>query len=296
MNSLSARLLRALSVLPPGVGHCVWIDRGLSDLRSLHQARASGYHATAVMQADRVGLPRRYLAQLKQQLRCPARCTHQPDAQGCNRWRWVVLHKGEWELTAWPDNNRLVIAVSDCTSATRLVELHRTVGKCIMQTHAPEAIGLYTCGGRHPTDVGDQQRKRLNLGARRLCRQGPKGALFDAEIALTDATVLASLLRPDAHVTVWDISDEYADEVLSNATARVHVESAAHAARSGAHQPVCMAEERSKRKREGGTVPQRWAGRGRKCCEAPACDNPKRPRYFCRDCKFERNACNGWYH
>eukprot|EP00966_Prymnesium_polylepis_P145119 3351146-Prymnesium_polylepis.1 len=56
------------------------------------------------MQLNRVGLPRRYLQQLKRKLKCANNCKHAGDLnRTCKKWAWTNLHKGEWELHIWTD-------------------------------------------------------------------------------------------------------------------------------------------------------------------------------------------------
>lgn len=305
-NALSAKLERALTSVRAHAGHIVYVDRGLADMAGLNKARALGFHSTALMQFNRRGLPRRYLAQLQQQLRCPRGCKHGADAAACNRWRWVVLHKNQWELVAWLDGKRLVVSVSDCASATRSIQLHRTVGSAVLAVSAPEPIGLYNLLGRGGVDTGDQHRKAISLAGRRQCRQGPKGALFDFEIALTNGHAIAGLLRPGVAVTQWAFCEEFANDVLAKVSARTVQRVAsqlqgdqgrAASTRARKHMPTRPVAENRKRRRVLGDGPARWCGRGSTCCEAPTCDEgePVRAEVYCPGCAAQE-GCSGWYH
>jgi hypothetical protein len=313
-TSVAARLARASAVLTPHAGHCIWLDRGLSDLKAMQSVYAAGFHVTGMMQANRIGLPRRYIARLKQQLACPRGCRHRSDSVGCKRWSWTCLHKGHWELQIWSDGSDLVIGLSTCASGTRVVQLARTVDSEIRLPMCPEAIGLYNWFGRGPTDGGDQQRKRLSLAVRRRLRQGPKGALFDAELGFVNGTIVANRLRDsDAQVTLWDFCDEFAREVLGAVSMRRKTTAMQQAAQQGApgargssaapstragdrqHVPISFCDERRKRRRAAGESRLPHAKRGRTCCRSD-CDpgEAKRPSWYCLGCHTAK--CTGWYH
>ena len=248
-------------------------------------------------------------------MQCPRGCTHAADSADCRRWRWLVMHKGDFELTVLNDNGKSpVITISSCTSATRVLTRARTIGRTILNITTPEANGFYNNFGRHATDVGNQQRERLSLAARRQRRQGPKGALFDAEIGFVSATALLNTRRHTA-LTVWEFAEAFADEVVSSTTMRRRTSTTIEAikAREGdaharaetrgsaeAHRPICFEELARRRRRAGDTSAPVNPPRGRAggCCEAPACaeGEPKRPRYFCAGCARERPGCSGWYH
>ena len=281
----------------------------------MYQAREHGYHSTALMDIGRVGLPRRLLKQLKASWKCPRGCKHGADAPSCTRWQWTVLHKGDWELAIWNVGTNaankgpgIVVSLSDCTSSTRLIELARTVDKSIVMACAPEPIGLYNTFGRQGVDTGDQKRKSLGVAARRTLRQGPKGELFDFEIALVDGAEMMAHLQPDKAVTMWTFADAFADEVLNGVSARRRTTAAAEAtavagatrAQEDAHVPVWFAHECKRRKRASGSESASVAKRGGVCCAAKAgmCDacETVRPSFFCAGCKRERAGCNGWYH
>ena len=314
-SSLTLRLRRAYRSLTPHVGHCLWLDRGQSSLAACQQCVDDGYDVTALMQTNRIGLPRRYLAELKQSMACPRGCKHGSHSTGCLRWSWTVLHKGRWELEIWSDGSHLVIALSSCTSATRCVHLARQVGNTTWRVVCPMGVGCYNIFGRNATDGGDQQRNRLSLSSRRRTRVGPKGALFDAEIgAFVNGSIIAELKRK-AKLTLWEFADEYTSDVLASVTmrqrtpARMAAAAAAQhdASSSGtraekcAHTPIDFLAEcaRAKRaaKHAGSSSMPVTGKRGRACCETD-CDpgEPKRPRIFCPGCAREREGCSGWYH
>lgn len=305
VNSLCAKLERALQSVPSNVHHCVWIDRGLSDVATLHKARALGYHATAMMGRGRVGLPRRYIASLINRMACPRKCVHacNDESPQCSRWRWVVLHKGPWELTIWFDRAKPTITLSDCTSATRMVWLARTVGKRIQWVLCPEAPGLYNLFGRSATDTGDQHRKRLSLAVRRQQRQGPKGALFDAELALVDCCVIWRRLQQNDSLTVWDFADAFCEETLDSVsmrrreTALHRFEQQGEATRLHRHRPVHPPSELRRKRRTGQGEGEASSGRG-VCCRKPLCapGSTQRGEVFCPQCARELEGCNGWYH
>ena len=303
VTSIKARVQRACSVLRPHVGHCLWLDRGMASLDALRWASESGFYISAVMQANRIGLPRRLIALLKKSMTCSKSCTHSQSSSACKRWCWTVLHKGQWELELWCDGSELVIFLSNCTSATRMMTLSRSVGRQIRQPLCPGGIAQYNIYGRGPTDTGDQQRRRLSLSNRRRLRQGTKGALFDGEIGFVNGNIIAERLRARS-VTVWEFADEYSAEVLAAVSMRRTSPNAAAQQSGGtraqrdAHRLVSFREERRSSKREGKLVGTR-AKRGRECCDAASGRCPEgegRPAYFCAGCKREREGCSGWYH
>lgn len=301
-NSVLARLLRACNTLEPQKGHCIWIDRGLASVQAMQATRRAGFHITGMMQSNRIGLPRRYLAHLKRQLKCPRGCSHTSNSVGCKRWSWTCLHKGDWELHCWSDGKELVTGLTSCASGTRTVPVYRTVGSEIRLVQCPEAIGLYNSFGRGPTDGGDQRRKQLSLAVRRRLRQGPKGALFDAEIGFVNGSIVASELR-GSPVTVWDLSSEFATDVIAAVSMRRRTSpmlataagERVTRAQERAHEPINFADARRKRRRTtDAALPV--AKRGKCCCLTGSCERgePKRPAYFCPGCHAV--AGNGWYH
>ena len=305
VNSIKSRLQRACAVLQPNVGHCIWLDRGMSNLSAMESTKAAGFDVSGIMQANRIGLPRRLIASLKKRMTCSKACKHELDSSTCKRWCWTVLHKGDWELELWSDGAELVIGLSSCTSATRLVQLGRSVGRQTRLALCPLGIGMYNIFGRGPTDGGDQHRRRLSLAIRRRPRQGTKGALFDAEIGFVDGTIVAERLRSTS-VTLWDFADEFSSAILSSVKMRnqsrlpaalVAAQHSSTRAQCDAHRLLNFSEEHSTQVRANAGVGKQ-AKRGHQCCMHGSCDphEPKRPRYYCAGCKREREACNGWYH
>ena len=312
VNSTHARFERAAKSLQANVGHCVWFDNGLGTMKLLQTTAQLGHGATAMMNPSRVGIPRRLIALIRKRVRCPKGCTHTPDSEACTRFRWFVMHKGPWELAIWFDignqakGKGCVISVSDCTSCTRINTLARTVSRHTMLVPAPEPIGLYNVFGRHGLDVADQHRKRLSLAHRRLLRQGPKRHLHDSELVLCNGTALVNTKR-DTPATVWDFANEYCNDVLSAVSMRRRssgVISAATAQETTAatraalesHVPINFQAQARRARRAGDANPPKRK-RGRRCCEAPACEpgEAKRPTLFCAGCKHERDSCSGWY-
>lgn len=298
VNSVASRLTRACSVLRRDVGHCIWVDQGVTNMSALKACRANGFHITGVTQANRIGLPRQFIASIKKKMVCQRGCNHGPDAPGCKRWSWTVLHKGEWELHIWNDGKATVLAVSSCASATRYVLQSRTCGSHCMLARCPEAIGLYNLFGRGPTDGGDQHRKRLSLAVRRRTRQGPKHALFDAELGFVDGSIVCRLLRPDP-VSIWSFAEEFCADVLAAVSMRRATPAALAAAAERTrlhvrdHEPIDFCEERRKAARRSAST--HAAKRGH-ACTRDDCDagEPKRPRLYCPGCV--RAGGHGWYH
>ena len=302
VNSMASRVDRATSVLRPHVGHCLWFDQGVTTLETMHRLKANGFEATGVIQHNRIGLPRRCIALLKQRMACPSGCSHLASADGCKRWSWAALHKGEWELNLWSDGAACVLTLSSCTSATRCVTLSRTVGSHCRRVQCPEGVGLYNLFGRSPTDIGDQHRKRLSLGARRRLRQGTKGALFDAEIGYVNGSSVANQKGAASKGTVWDFASCFCEEILAEVSMRVRepAQLAAQAHTRGdarAHEPIDFSDARRKHARTLGDESEcpPAAKRGHECARDD-CDagEPRRPRLYCPGCA--RAGKHGWYH
>lgn len=293
-----------LSLLQPvrrGVNHMVWFDRGMLDVSTLQQVGASGLGASALMQQNRVGLPRRLLKRLAADMKCPARCQHEAGSTTCRRWSWCVLHKGEWELQLFADAGKWpVMVLSNCTSAARQVREVRQVGNRTFQVMTPEAVGLYNVHGRSAVDGTDIKRKKISLAVRRQLRQGPKRALFDAEIGFVCGSTIHSHSRPASErLSVNEFAVQYAHQVLSEVSVRKR-RRATQDARDGsvtrgeadAHRPMWV----RKRSRSRDGFERQQAKRGRRCCLAPECaaGEPKQPSFFCPGCKGK--GCSGWYH
>ena len=305
VNSLQARWKRARACVTPHVGHCIWADRGMANLPAMAEAVADGFHVSAIMPTQRVGLPRRALARLTRMMLCRKGCSHQLGDDRCNRFRWTCMHKGNWELVIMSDGMHVVVAMSSCTSAMRTVQVVRTIGRQNFFVDVPEVFGVYTIVGRGGTDTGDQFRRKLDLCARRRERSGPKGALFDAEIGFVDGTISASDLRATSE-TVRNFADEFATDVIKSVNLR-RVETAAmlsDAASSStaptrahefSHRPFNFRREAARCRRAGMEVPK--IKHGAKCCgDACALGEPQKATLFCAGCKRERECCNGWYH
>ena len=302
VNALEARVLRLVSALPQHKGYRVWLDRGYGKLAVAQALHDRGFYSTSIMMENRIGLPRRYFALLKKRMQCPRKCQHNHDSPGCMLWSWTVVHKGTWELQIWNAGKVLIVALTDCTSAVRTVQVVRTLGRRCFSVAVPEAIGRYSLYGRSATDGGDQARKRLGLAARRQLRQGPKGALFDAEIAFVNGAIICTELRRK-HVTTWEFCYEFMSEVLGSVSARQKKHEPLQVARlntrasQSAHAPIDFVEaNRAKRKRGEEGSASRDCGRGRTCCASTCAPGlPQRPRIFCKGCS-ELEGCSGWFH
>ena len=298
------------SAVKSNVGHVLWMDKGYTTQESARALSGLGIGVCGVTSADRVGLPRRFIAELKKRLTCARKCEHGADCAECKRWVWCVLHKYSaadkcyWELELWSDGNALVICLSNCASATRTVKVCRTAKQQVFEVHAPEAIGKYSIFGRSCTDIGDEYRKRISLAVRRQLRQGPKGALFDAELGFVNGLIVMRALRKCNSITTWEFCDAFVAEVLRDVSIRRRDVGVALALplspapgssgiqtrdQAREHVPVNFVEQDRAKRRRNEEAPTN-SRRGHKCnrtdCEAGAV---KRPEIYCP-------GCDAWYH
>lgn len=164
--------------------------------------------------------------------------------------------------------------------------------------------GYWACAASAIARRHSRPTVRLSLAKRRRLRQGPKGALSDAEIGFVNGAIVADHLwaRP---VTTWEFVDLYCAEVLAAISARQRGGPALAAATEDggrtrgdlrSHIPMWFADGARKRRRVGG-VSEPAPMRGRGCCLHPGCDagEPIRPSFYCHACA-QTEGCNGWYH
>ena len=159
---------------------------------------------------------------------------------------------------------------------------------------------MYGIFGRSCTDGGDQHRKKISLAARRQLRQGPKGALFDAEIGLVNGAIIMKHLR-GTECTTWDFCELFMSEVLNSVCVRQRMPGEMQVAQASegemrtraqqkAHTPINVVEENRCKRRRGEDAPPRWQGRGSACMRTDCPEGlPKHPNIFCP-------GCDGWYH
>lgn len=163
---------------------------------------------------------------------------------------------------------------------------------------------MYGIFGRSPTDGGDQHRKRISLAARRQERQGPKGALFDAEIGFVNGAIIMKCLR-GSHISTWDFCEMFMNEMLTKVCMRrrtpallaaVQTEEGRTRAQINRHTPIDVVAENRRKRRRGEDAPERWCGRGKKCTRSDCPEgSPERPSIFCPGCAQEQIG-SGWYH
>lgn len=181
--------------------YCISLDRGYGHVEGQAQLKAKGVYSESMVCKDRVGLPRKLIEKLCKELnKCSAddddepsakkqKCSHGPDDESCMKYAWTVVHKGDYELRIWQDNQP-IISYGNFFSATRCGEVNRGAhgAKESYAIWAPESIWHYNLEGRSGTDGHDQQRKKLaTASGRRVVRAGVKGILFALDIALTNA-------------------------------------------------------------------------------------------------------------
>ena len=184
-----------------------------------------GIYSNAMMQANRIGLPREFVQQLSKDLgACSTeahvatdemprtrKCSHGPTAEGCRKFCFTALHKApkqtdltlpsaalaEWELALWEDN-MLMVSYSNFFSSTRCGVLSRGAHKArnSYSVWAPESVWHYNVQGRSATDGADQLRKKLCIAERSIQRIGNKGMSFVFDIAFTNASIMWAFVQP----------------------------------------------------------------------------------------------------
>lgn len=218
-NSCASRLCRAAETLfDPGKSistsnYCISLDRGYGHIQAQEELAKRGIFSSAMIAANRVGLPRKYLEHLASELgSCPDKCTHDDEAQDCRRFTFTALHKkastsstesaqteaacADWELCCWQDS-QLLISFGNFFSTTRCGLLSRGShgSKYSYSVWAPEAIWHYNIQGRSATDGADQLRKKMCLAERRIVRAGVKGMTFVFDLAFTNAAIMWQFLN-----------------------------------------------------------------------------------------------------
>lgn len=236
-NTTSARLVRAAqqALCAPGAtvstgNYCVSLDRGYGHVQAQEELARMGVYSNAIMAANRVGLPRNYLAELATELQCPdigdrkkAACTHRPDVETCRKFCFTALHKtstakescassvagATWELSCWQDS-KLIISYSNFFSSSRCGLLARGAhgDRHSYKVWAPEPIWHYNVQGRSATDGSDQLRKKMSIAERRIVRAGVKGISFVFDLAFTNAAIMWQFLHR-TQVTRAELEKKY---------------------------------------------------------------------------------------
>lgn len=241
-NNVPSRLCRAVEVLiPPGearstANYCLSLDRGYGHVDGQKMLAQKGVYSNSVMVTNRIGLPRKFLAELATDLSdCPPcegeACSHGADATECRKFCFTALHKpatnaqlklavnaqpsaedvdtAPWELACWQDSS-LIVSLSNFFSSSRCGVISRgsSSSKHSYSVWAPEAIWHYNLLGRSATDVSDQLRKKMCLAERRIVRAGTKGITFVFDLAFTNASIMWRFVARDT-VTSGKLDREY---------------------------------------------------------------------------------------
>ena len=82
---------------------CISLDRGYGHIEAQEGLAAMGIYSNAMMQSNRIGLPRQFVEQLSKDLsscsqevltdEVPRKCMHGPTAEGCRKFCFTALHK-----------------------------------------------------------------------------------------------------------------------------------------------------------------------------------------------------------
>lgn len=206
INSIENRVSRAVQVLldkgtdDKGVStsnYCLSLDRGYGHMGAQKVASDKGIFTNAMMVDNRVGLPRQFIAQCRQDLECDKGCNHKADNEDCRKFMWTVVNKDGFELCLW-QNSKLIISYGNFFSSSRCGELSRGShgSKESYYVWVPESIWHYNIEGRSATDGGDQLRRKLATAERRITRAGHKGIAFVFDIAFSNGAVTWRFLQP----------------------------------------------------------------------------------------------------
>lgn len=76
------------------------MDRGYGNLAAQQRLwEEDGIYSNSIMQDNRKGLPRRWLADVKKDLTsCPKQCQHREGDSECRKFMWSVMNKPPFEL------------------------------------------------------------------------------------------------------------------------------------------------------------------------------------------------------
>ena len=203
--------------------YCINMDRGYGHVEAQDGLAIVGIYSNSIMDTRRVGLPRKFLAQLETELkscepdddeagsrRGHRKCTHGPEELECRKFTFTALHKfsnsptapgaqgAQWELNVWQDA-KMITSYGNFFSAARAGLLTRGShgSRHSYQVWAPEAIWHYNVQGRSATDGSDQLRKKMCIAERRILRAGNKGISFVFDIAFTNAAIMWQFLQPE---------------------------------------------------------------------------------------------------
>lgn len=97
VRSVTARMKLAAQVLVDKAkdangrstaNYCISLDRGNGHIEAQHELDRMGVYTSAMIQANRKGLPRKFIAEVAKDLRdCPSKCSHKPEVEDCRRYR-----------------------------------------------------------------------------------------------------------------------------------------------------------------------------------------------------------------
>ena len=223
---------------------CVSLDRGYGNVEGQAALRAKGVFSEAMVQKDRVGLPRKLIERICKELgKCTAgededggaggggkrqKCSHGPDVASCMKYCWTVVHKGEYELRIWQDAQP-ILSYGNFFSTSRCGEVNRGAhgAKESYAVWAPESIWHYNLQGRSGTDGHDQQRKKLAMASgRRVVRAGVKGILFALDLALTNGWTMWQFLGEKGGISRTKLDHERTKARRNPARVRADVRTA----------------------------------------------------------------------
>lgn len=210
VHTITARLKRAAACLVAKqcdehkrstANYCISLDRGYGHVQAQERLwLEDGVHSNAMIQANRVGLPREFIDQVKKDLgHCPSKCSHKPDSAGCRKYLWTAVHRPPFELSLWMDS-KLILCYGNFFSCSRAGLLTRgsTGSRDSYSLWAPENTWHYNIEGRSATDSADQARKKLSLAERRIQRAGHKGIAFVFDIAFSNGAAMQRMLQPQS--------------------------------------------------------------------------------------------------
>lgn len=147
IHGLGYRVIHDLSRDLIGLNHCIYFDRFFSSVSLLEHLLADHIYACGTMMANRKGVP----PAMKQKKKLKKQLPKRGDT--------MAFQKNNVTVTAWNDNNVVIVAHSCLTRPSEMITCERQVGRQKLTVPQPQAINRYN-QHMNGVDVHDQLRKK----------------------------------------------------------------------------------------------------------------------------------------